>query len=500
MNITNEFVTVEFNTEKEEKIARRCIKLLESQKELYKGLLNGKNLISCEGIYNKFDDFDKAAKELSDIRFKYYVDSYIEEENSAKEGIMIPEYDPESLYDIIVFVIQNDFETELAADLYLDLASNYYYLTKDFSYLKNFIYHDKYSEEDINDMVLTLVREYYSVLLREKVSLDMHKFSDFLEDYNTSIGLISIISQIDDETMDKSELVEEYLAKENNEELISSITDEEFDTLVKGALSYIDSSNSLLEEYIKCKEEDRICEDSHSYFYWNPDDSNDYKIGLHKEGNIRDVIVFVHEFAHLHYAMIDIKKKENIGIFKEYPSIYYELKTAEYLCSKGYSEEEVESAEMFRLIDNYEIGEYLPSELTCIYENKNKDKNNYDLSWLKFLSDNDEFLENRLKEIYSKLSEDEIEAMIEDIKEQSKLRMLLPFEDTWKTVPYIIGTFFAQDAILYYTNEEVLEILDEIQLNEHDLYDVLKMHDFEPESIGMTKEEKDKANQKVYKI
>ena len=62
------------------------------------------------------------------------------------------------------------------------------------------------------------------------------------------------------------------------------------------------------------------------------------------------------------------------------------------------------------------------------------------------------------------------------------------------------GTFFAQDAILYYTNEEVLEILDEIQLNEHDLYDVLKMHDFEPESIGMTKEEKDKTNQKVYKI
>ena len=92
MNITNDFVTVEFNTEEEEKIARRCMKLLESHKELYKKLLKGKNLISCESIYNRYDELDKTNEELSDIRFKYFVDSYIEEENSAEEGVMIPEY------------------------------------------------------------------------------------------------------------------------------------------------------------------------------------------------------------------------------------------------------------------------------------------------------------------------------------------------------------------------------------------------------------------------
>ena len=76
----------------------------------------------------------------------------------------------------------------------------------------------------------------------------------------------------------------------------------------------------------------------------------------------------------------------------------------------------------------------------------------------------------------------------------------MPLKDVWNDIRYIIGTFFAQDAIEYYTNEDVLEILEEIQLNEHDLYDVLEMHDFNPESIGMTKAENGKSNQKVYKL
>ncbi len=500
MNITNDFVTVEFNTEEEEKIARRCMKLLESHKELYKKLLKGKNLISCESIYNRYDELDKTNEELSDIRFKYFVDSYIEEENSAEEGVMIPEYNPEDLYHVVALVIRNNLNTTLAADLYLDLASNYYYLTKDFSYLNNFIYHNQYSEEDIRNMVLTLVSDYYSVLLREKVSLDIYTFSDFLEDYSASTGLISIIKDVDEETIDKSELIDEYFEKEENGDLIPSISEEEFDILVKGALSYIDPSNGLLEEYIECKEEGRICEASHSHFLFNKHNVDDCKIGLCKEGNIRDVIVFVHELAHLHYAMLDIKKKKNIGIFEEYPSIYYELKTAEYLCSIGYSEEEVKNAEMFRLINNYDIGEYLPLELFCIYENKDIDKNHYDLSWLKTSLNDDKSLESCLKEAYANSSVEEINAMMEEFKMGLKLKRLMPLKDVWNDIRYIIGTFFAQDAIEYYTNEEVLEILEEIQLNEHDLYDVLEMHDFNPESIGMTKAENGKSNQKVYKL
>ena len=82
-----------------------------------------------------------------------------------------------------------------------------------------------------------------------------------------------------------------------------------------------------------------------------------------------------------------------------------------------------------------------------------------------------------------------------------KLGMLLPLGDHfWDMVPYIIGTFFAKDAIEYYDNEEVLERLTKIQLEEHDLYDVLEMHDFDPEAMGMTKKEGKETNQKVYRI
>lgn len=499
MNISNEFVTVEFNTEKEKAVARRCMKLIESQKDLYKNLLNGNNLISCGDICNMFADYEKNCKDVSDIRFKHFVDTYIEQENYAKSLCMIPEYKPGRLYDAIVYVLRRNLDTELEGDLFLDLASNYYYLTKDFSYLKKFIYHGKKDKEDIKDMVITLVDEYYSVLLREKISLDLYIFTEFLKDHNTSTGLVSILNELYEATAEKAELISEYLDKEDNEGLLPSISDEEFEELVKGALSYIDPSNSLLEEYIKCKKEGRICDDSSSYFYCNPEDSNDYEIGLCREGNIQDVIVLVHEFAHLHYSMIDFEKRDNIGGFIEYPAIYYELKAAEYLCSKGYSEKEIEDAKMFRIINNFEIGNYLPSEVNCIYDNQDEDKNRYDLSWLKTSLDEDEGVESWLKEIYPDESEDEIKEIMKDIEMQTRLKMLLPLKDYWKTVPYIIGTFFAKEAIEYYENEEVLEMLEKIQLNECDLYDVLDMHDFEPESIGMTKE-KEEPKQKAYKL
>ena len=60
---------------------------------------------------------------------------------------------------------------------------------------------------------------------------------------------------------------------------------------------------------------------------------------------------------------------------------------------------------MFRLINNYDIGEYLPLELFCIYENKDIDKNHYDLSWLKTSLNDDKSLESCLKEAYANMEE-----------------------------------------------------------------------------------------------
>lgn len=113
MNISNEFVTVEFNTKKEEIVARRCMKLIESQKDLYKNLLNGNNLISSGDICNMFVDYEKDCEDVSDIRFKHFVDTYIEQENYAKSVYMITEYKPGRLSDTIVYVLRSNFDTEL---------------------------------------------------------------------------------------------------------------------------------------------------------------------------------------------------------------------------------------------------------------------------------------------------------------------------------------------------------------------------------------------------
>lgn len=39
-------------------------------------------------------------------------------------------------------------------------------------------------------------------------------------------------------------------------------------------------------------------------------------------------------------------------------------------------------------------------------------------------------------------------------------------------------------------------MLEKLQLGEYDLYDILDIHDFEPEAIGMTKEKKKKPSKK----
>ena len=296
--------------------------------------------------------------------------------------------------------------------------------------------------------------------------------------------------------------MEEFLNDDSDPLFISN---EKFEVLVQEVLSYIDPSDNLLEEYTKCKKEGRIeikpfCEKSVSSFNYCDNDNEDYEIVLYKDGSIEDVIDLVHEFAHLHYTMLDFDKKDNMGIFEEYPAIYYELKAAEYLLLKGYPTKEVVYSQISRLVDNLEKEEYIYPSLESIYENINKDKECYDLSGFEITFD-DEILENWVKEEYPHASKKEIELLMKGNKINFKLGMLLPLGDHfWDTVPYIIGTFFAKDAIEYYTNEEVLEILEEIQLNEHDLYDVLEMHDFNPESIGMTKAENGKSNQKVYKL
>ena len=445
---------------------------------------------------------EKKYEGIGNASFKHFADSFIEQEKLLKVGYKIPDFEPARLYELIVYIIRCGFLEMPSKSAFIDMAANYFYLTNDFSYLKKCLFYDEYDIEDVKKMIIELVENHYPTLLREKISTDIYQFTDFVEDHNTSIGLRGIIEDVWKDANEEFEKMEEFLNDDSDPLFISN---EKFEVLVQEVLSYIDPSDNLLEEYTKCKKEGRIeikpfCEKSVSSFNYCDNDNEDYEIVLYKDGSIEDVIDLVHEFAHLHYTMLDFDKKDNMGIFEEYPAIYYELKAAEYLLLKGYPTKEVVYSQISRLVDNLEKEEYIYPSLESIYENINKDKECYDLSGFEITFD-DEILENWVKEEYPHASKKEIELLMKGNKINFKLGMLLPLGDHfWDMVPYIIGTFFAKDAIEYYDNEEVLERLTKIQLEEHDLYDVLEMHDFDPEAMGMTKKEGKETNQKVYRI
>ena len=468
-SVSNDFVTIEFKNDKEERIAQKTIELFDSHKTLYKELLNGKDVINVD-IFPI--NIDESLDDHSCFKF-YIISSLLKEQSYINQAFFEKPSIGNMYFHMLSFLNSNDDEISKKS-LYYELANDYFYLTDDFSYLKKYLY-DDINREDLFIISKYLLKEHYDIYFKGKIEFDISELKRLNLDKNEFIEIISIMDTYRRELLSYdnykniiTELHNSYYEYDKN---IPLINDNEFEELVKETLVYIDPTNNLLKEYLECKANgiiEEADENTTEYNYFSKEDNN-LKIVIKRAGNIEDVITLVHEFAHYHYS-----KDHKLGVLTEYPSIYYELKTSEYLLKKGYSIEEIKKANSFRLINDLNILTKALPQLYSIVDNMDRDIDNYDISFINMIDE--ETIGIQFKQQFPEATDEEINSLKDAAINNYKIQILEPITNEMTAFKYIVGSYFANDAIDYLEHEETLQILDRIKYESPSIEDVITMH------------------------
>lgn len=495
-SISNSFVTIEFEND-QRKEAEYLLKLFNSEPEFYKGLLNGKTSI-CSEDFIVYKDDDEEHRELN----KFNVNRKIMRMNGVSDKVYpFDDRTNFSIYNSIMEYVYGNPSEVLVREIGITLAYDYFKKTKDFEYLKNYLYEDGITDDDIMEICIFNIMNYYKDLLREKVHTDVLTLSNNKFVTDDFPGLMHVLNCVTTDVMTniKSRFNPSNMSKEQVDMLrnstIPKIDENQFENLVVGALKYIDPTNKLLDEYIKCRDENRIeptfTPEETSFFYVN---NNNYGIKLYKYGNIEDVISLAHELGHMHYRINNNHRGNEL--FDEYPSIYYELKTAEFLKTVGYSEDDVNNAMVFRLNNNISNLASLIPIMQSVHTNIDKDVEDYDLSAFNNMIDKFERGLN-ISFLRQVCTEDEIEQLEEQLM-TLKCSIIKSTTNLLYRLKYVVGTFFSKDAINNLKHEDALKILEDITSNEYSLSDAFRIQGIIPNDGELEKQVQDK--QKVKKL
>ena len=470
--ISNDFVTIEFETPEQEKIAKYYIDVFNLEPELYKGLLNGKNIIHS-------NELEKL--EIDDEEFSHYnenkgiiIDSIISLVGAKRitfcgfQRVM-----PETVYSDIIAINFENTEGIRRLLIYYDLAYDYYCKENDSTYIKKYLYDDELSIKDIYYLCDYNVINHFDELLKEKIKCDRLLLDKHPHIKDNLSEILEILQYMNNHTYNELDKLKSLF--ENNKK-ISKVNERKFNKLVMEALNYIDPTNKLVEEYLELKKNKKIIR-THSItgyevsqFMYNKGNS---EIKVYINEDISDVITFIHEFAHYHYLITDRKLKQNNMIFTEYPSIYYEMKTAEFLEQKGYSKDEVTWAKGFRTISNNNSIQCLIPNLLCMKENNDKPLGTFEIEPMKkhiekFIQ---EALPTTLKN-FPQMNEEEAKKKLYLFFTYHMLEDITRAEDE---LEYIIGTYLSRYSISLIKHPDTLRILDDITNNKRTLSDVFDM-------------------------
>ena len=468
--ISNDFLTITYNNESQEKMAKYYMMIISSEPEFFKGLLNGLDTIKGHELRKFKIDENDLFKKLQKNRLSI-INSILKLTGAKHPYFEVDQVSQRSIYYDVLGVKTSRENNDLSREIeYFDLAHDYFYMTGDFKYLKKYLY-EELDEKDLEYLCDNKILNCLPELLKTKMHEDKYSFdSETYKLLQTNMDyILSIMPIISEWTNNELDMMEKE--KNNNCKDISKIDAKEFDELVMGALNYIDPTNKLVEKYIELKLDDKIMKTpiTNEKYDKSKYDALNGVIELYTLNNIADVIVFVHEFAHYNYDEKDYNIRENNRILSEYPSIYYEMKAMQYLIKQGYSKEEVISAQSFRTINNnHNIRKASPS-LKYLSMINNKDEDTAIKEVTNYI---DYLVEENLKEIII----DNKDANIEELKKQLKVDVscifLEPSGDIMKHIKYLIGTYLATFSIGYVKNENVLPVLEHIKNNKTSLEEV----------------------------
>lgn len=491
-SISNDFVTIEFENEEQQKIANYYMKLFNKEPEFYKGLLNGKTIIhSDELISIPYFIIEASEEKAIENIIRCTITKIC---NSNYECEYIPT--TRDIYVVISIVITTPNDKFLCEekDIYYCLAYAYFNNTKDFTYLKKCLYDNDINADDIRFLCYHAVMNNFNDLIKEKIAKDIEEIKKNETIYENLEGLMEILkSTLYNIGINATEIKDIATDNINNniidslENTLPILEDDKYEELVQETLAYIDPTNNLLAEYLDCKKDNRIekikeenNETDRSCCFKTIDGKYIIIVSIHN--NIIDVINCIHEFAHLHYNMITEDGTKPNPLVNEYPSIYFELKAAEYLLKKGYSKEEVTIAKSFRTRTNVDNVIYLFSTIEAINKNKNKDKNDFDISNFERIK---ESFDGMAEDIAKMIGQDiDCSSYVENLKIKILYELLRPAKTISDAIMYLVGTYFAEFSIANLKHEDVLTILENTRLHKKSLYRIIKMHGLNPEVFG----------------
>lgn len=483
--ISNDFVTIEYSTEENYKVAKYYIKLFNANPEFYKGVLNGRTVIHESDLvklinYNITNNYERMfAKTTNKERI---VSSILRLEKS--HDINFSEPKEESILFYISYILEHKIGSVDLWNIYYHFAYLYFKKTKDFKYLKDYWYCLANQREETYSLADYLVLNTYDELL--KIKIKENKRNCWC---NPFIDCIDRLIEITEEVNLKSR---KALSTCKGETTVPRITDSEFEKLVMGILNYIDPTNKLLEKYEECRKEDRIKEKPYEEgkcsncfhsrkvesILKGPGEIADYGINLYKKGDLQDVIAFIHEFGHLYHMMYEIGVERNNALLEECSSIYYERLAIEYLQTVGYSKEQVMAANKKRLLNDIYISTKCLPSMFCLSKNYNEKADTYEIESVKEYINYyaDKFIDETTRKF--DMFNNKLDKLTPEKKRLLARYFSLTRTDTIsESIDYIIGTSFAEYAMTKLTHEDTLRILEDIQYNKRSLKEVFDMLD-----------------------
>ena len=473
-SISNDFVTITYNNESQEKMAKYYMMFFNFEPQFFKGLLNGLDTIKGHEL-RKFKIDEKKFLQNYE-KHRYSIIYSILKLTSAKHLFFEKGGSSHShiYYDISRFKLEPE-EDELRLEMeYFDLACDYFRTTGDFKHLKKYLYEEKIDRQALEELCDNKILNYLPQLLKIKINEDKYSFQSISyktlkDNIKDILSIIPIISRMSNDALDK---MNKETKQNASSKTVPKIDEKQFNKLVIGSLNYIDPTNKLVEKYLDLKKKGKIIKKQYTSddksAYYHKDDT----IELYERGNLTDVIVFAHEFGHYNYKREGWIFEPN-GILGEYPSIYYEMKTQEYLKQVGYTTEEINSAKIFRAINNnYIINHITPNFMALNIAISELDVYTAIEKITKYI---DKEVKACFESIPEKVKKDREEEFLKDIRITISCMVLEDSIEIMRNVRYIIGTFLADFSCQCVKHEDVLRVLEQINTTPMSIEKTYKM-------------------------
>lgn len=487
-SISNGFITITYNNESQEKIAKFYMLVFNYEPLFFKGLLNGLDKIKGHQLRKLKIDENKIIQNYKKNR--YSIIYSILKLTSAKHPFFeTGGYSQSNIYyDILRFKSGSEKDKVRLEIEYFDLAYDYFRMTGDFKYLKKYLYEEEIDKQAIKDLCDNKILNCLPQLLKTKINEEKYSFQSISYKYlkdniNDILSIVPIVNRMSINALYK---INEEKKQNISSKPVPKIDDKQFDELVIGSLNYIDPTNKLVEKYLELKKKEKIIKKLDTSNKQSSYHSNDDIIKLYKIDNLTDIIIFVHEFSHYNY-----RNKEGIfehnELLSEYPSIYYEMKTQEYLKKIGYTTEEINNANSFRAINNNNIINHITPNLIAL---------NIAISEVdvysaieKIITYIDKEVKECIESIPEEVKKDREEELQNEIRTAISCMVLEDSIEIMEEVKYIIGIFLADFSIRNVEHEDVLRVLEQINTTSMSIEEAYKMLNNEVKGYQKVKRE-----------